>query len=97
MRRVLTLNVEVLERSRVQKLLTRREVANLAGISLTSAKRAFSSGAVGLRVAKAIAQVLEIDPRTMWEEGGMKWEPQTRQGSGGAAFADRARREQRER
>ena len=51
--------------ARLAKGIFKRELATLAGVSTASVSEAFNSGNVGLRVARSIARVLELDMRTV--------------------------------
>jgi lambda repressor-like predicted transcriptional regulator len=62
-RSISALDVLALERARIAKGLLLSEVGKAAGISAASTRRAFRRGLAGMRVARAIARVLEVDLR----------------------------------
>jgi len=67
---ICVLDVRVLEDARLAKGLLKREVREQAGISKSSMHIAFSSGSVGIRVAREIARVLDLDLADLWVRQG---------------------------
>ena len=65
-KRLIALDVYALEHARLRKGLLRKEVGQEAGIALSSVSRAFNGGLVGVRVARAIAHVLDLDLEGLW-------------------------------
>lgn len=57
---IMLINRTALNRARLRKGLFRSEVATQASISANAAEQAFRTGRCGLKVARAIAQVLGL-------------------------------------
>ena len=67
-RQLMALNVAVLERARIGRGLLHKDVADLAGISKVTVWRAFTTGIVGVKMARAIARVLGLNLANLWVE-----------------------------
>jgi len=63
---IVALNIESLQRARVARGMLQKDVAREAGIGLSTCWRAFSTGLVGVKAARAICAVLGLNLADQW-------------------------------